>query len=131
MRLLPDTNLLIYEMVEDSLYHKEAVEIYERASEILIPSIVLHEFLWVTLKKLEIRKEVIVAKLEEYREDERVKFVEPPFEAYSQAVKALENPSEINDLIILFTAKILKCVLGTFDERLKKKAKRFGIEVLP
>ncbi len=131
MRLLPDTNLLIYEMIEDSPYHEEAVKIYEDADEILIPSIVLHEFLWVMIKKLGVNGDVIIEKLEEYEMDERVKFVEIPTAVYKESLRSLENASELNDMIILFTAKLFDCVLGTFDEKLKRKARRYKVSVVP
>ncbi len=131
MRLLPDTNLLIYEMIEDAPYHEEAVKIYESANEIFIPSIVLHEFLWVTIKKLGIDKDIIVSKLEEYEMDWRIKFVEIPVKVYKEALRGLENASEVNDMIILFAAKFFDCTLGTFDEKLRKKAQKYKVKVVP
>ena len=40
--LLPDTNVLVYETIEDSPHHIEATEIIDSAKEILVTPIVLH-----------------------------------------------------------------------------------------
>ncbi|MEM1947114.1 MAG: PIN domain-containing protein [Candidatus Caldarchaeum sp.] len=44
MRLLPDTNVLVYDTVEDSMHHDKAVKIIDAAGELAIPPIVIHEY---------------------------------------------------------------------------------------
>jgi hypothetical protein len=46
MRAVIDTSVLIYDLVEDSEFHKEAEELLDSLEEWLIPSIVVHEFVW-------------------------------------------------------------------------------------
>ncbi|MCS6768851.1 MAG: PIN domain-containing protein, partial [Candidatus Caldarchaeum sp.] len=50
MKLLPDTNVLVYDTFEDSSRHHEAVKIIDDAQEMAIPAIIIHEFIWVMLK---------------------------------------------------------------------------------
>lgn len=49
-RLLLDTNVLVYDTIGDSEAHSVAVELVDSASEIIIPSIVVHEYIWVMLR---------------------------------------------------------------------------------
>jgi len=46
MRAAIDTNVLIYDLVEDSEFHKEAEELLDSLEEWLITSIVVHELVW-------------------------------------------------------------------------------------
>ena len=46
MKAVIDTNILIYDLVEDSELHKEAEELLDSLEEWLIPSLVIHEFTW-------------------------------------------------------------------------------------
>jgi hypothetical protein len=41
-----DTNVLIYDYVEDSERHKEAEEILDSLEKWIIPTIVIHEVIW-------------------------------------------------------------------------------------
>ena len=52
MKLLPDTNVLIYDTVEDGEHHDQASEIIVRAKQIFIPPIVVHEYVCVMLRLL-------------------------------------------------------------------------------
>ena len=49
--LLPDTSILVYETVEDSPRHGEAVGIVDSSREILSPSIAVREHIRVTVSK--------------------------------------------------------------------------------
>jgi len=46
MKLLLDTNVLIYDTVEDSEYHDIATEIIDKAIQIFMPSIIVHEYIY-------------------------------------------------------------------------------------
>lgn len=46
MRLLPDTNVLIYDTIEDSEHYDKAAKIIDEAKEVIIPSLVIHEYVW-------------------------------------------------------------------------------------
>jgi len=133
--LLPDTNVLVYETVEDSPHHEEAADIVDSAGEIILPSIVLHEYIWVMVGKLGVPPGFVVQKLQEYFGDPRIRYLaEPPTVLY-QALRLLEehnaSPREVNDYIVLATAMYHGAVLTTFDEKLRKLAEKLGVETVP
>ncbi|MEM1595486.1 MAG: PIN domain-containing protein, partial [Ignisphaera sp.] len=135
LKLLLDTNVLVYDTVEDSEHHGEATEIIDRAKEIYIPSIVVHEFIWVMLRLIQTPINFTLLKVREYLEDPRTRYILEPEKVLIEALKMLEedkeNVKEINDYIILSTAIYYSLALATFDKKLKKRATERGIEVLP
>lgn len=134
MRLLPDANVLVYETLEDSHHHAKACEIIDSAKEVFIPSLVIHEYVWVMLK-LGISPEIVSLKIEEYLEDTRTRYFAEPIDAYQRAVKMLQEDKrsfkEINDYLILAIALREGLVLATYDIKLRKAALRRGVEVTP
>ena len=135
MRLLPDTNVLVYDTVEDSEHHNRAAKLIDEASEILIPSIVVHEYIWVMLKVVQATPNFVALKVREYLEDPRAAYVCEPIEVLTGALemleKAGENAKEINDYVILATALHYNLTLTTFDDRLKRRALDRGLKVVP
>ena len=134
MRLLPDTNVLVYETVEDSARHLEACRLLDGARHVLLPSIVLHEYAWVMLK-LGADPEFVSAKVEEYLRDPRMRYFAEPSTAYREASRMLIEDGaisrEFNDYLILAVARMEEAVLATYDRRLKKAASKRGVRVLP
>ncbi len=135
MKLLPDTNVLIYDTIEDSELHEEATRIIDSAKEIFIPSIVIHEFIWVMLKLIQVAPSFVALKIREYLEDPRARYVLEPAEVIINALKMLEEDcqsvKEVNDYIILATAMHHNLTLATFDKKLKKIAIKRGLRVVP
>jgi len=135
MRLLPDTNVLIYDTVEDSEHHNRAAKPIDEAGEILIPSTVVHEYIWVMLKVVQATPNFAALKVLEYLEDPRAAYVCESIEVLTKALEMLEaageNAKEINDYVILATALHHNLTLATFDERLKRRALDRGLEVVP
>jgi len=134
MKLLPDTNVLIYETVEDSDHHEEACKILDRYSEIFIPSLIIHEYLWAALR-LGINIKIVLTKIEEYLDDPRTYYFIEPLNVYRNAVSMLledgKDYREINDYIILAVAYREKIVLATYDEDLRRAAIQRGVNVIP
>ena len=134
MRLLPDTNILIYETVEDSEHHEEVCRILDQAKEIFIPSIIIHEYLWVA-PKIGIDIKTVFVKITEYLRDSRVYYFAESLDDYRSAIRMLleDNKSyrELNDYIILAIAIKEKLILATYDYELKKAATRRGVRVVP
>ena len=62
MRVVIDTNVLVYDTFEDSLYHLEAKNILDSLEKWIIPTIVIHEYVWV-LKSLKIPVNEVVYKV--------------------------------------------------------------------
>jgi predicted nucleic acid-binding protein len=133
--LLPDTNVLVYETVEDSPHHAEAASLIDSSERILLPSIVLHEYVWVMLRKLGVPADFLSEKIAEYLDSPKTLYIPEPPEVVSQALKliASENISarEVNDVIIALTAKHYRATLATYDEKLRKLAERLGVDVKP
>jgi Predicted nucleic acid-binding protein, contains PIN domain len=134
MKLLIDTNVLVYDTIEDSEHHDDASKIIDVAEEIFIPLIVVHEYIWVMLK-LSVDPEIISSKIHEYLEDVRAKYLHESINVLVEALKMLKedrsNRKEINDYIILSLALNNKLAIATFDKKLKEIASKRGIETLP
>ena len=136
MKLLIDTNVLVYDTIEDSDHHQEAKNIIDEASEIYIPSIVIHEFIWILLRRLGLNPIFVIKKITEYLvEDPRTNYILENPQIINKALIMLKNdkspPTMVNDYLILATATSLKATLATFDNELRKIAKRRGIDVKP
>lgn len=134
MKLLPDTNVLVYDTVEDSGHHLEAVKILDDAEELLMPPIVMHEFVWVLLK-FSVNPDIVLTKVEEYLGDPRARLIQESTDTFEHALKLLKEgnaaASNINDFLILSLAADFKVTLATFDSKLKALAKRRGVNAIP
>ncbi|MEM3691558.1 MAG: PIN domain-containing protein [Candidatus Korarchaeum sp.] len=135
MRLLPDTNVLIYDTVEDSEHHEEAARIIDEAGEVIIPSIVIHEYIWAMFKIAQVSPSFLVIKLREYLGDPKAVYVFESAEVLVSALKMLEADGEslreMNDYIILATALHYNLKLATFDRKLRIRALERGLGVVP
>jgi predicted nucleic acid-binding protein len=135
MKLLPDTNVLIYDTVEDSEYHAIALEIIDKATQIHIPSIVIHEYIWVMLKLLQAPLNIVEIKLHEYLDDPRTVYMLESVDILTNALKMLaedkQSVREVNDYIILSTVQKYGLILATFDEKLRKIAISRNVKVVP
>lgn len=134
MKLLPDTNILVYDTIEDSGRHDEAAKIIDSASEILISPIVIHEYIWVMLR-LNISPKIISVKVHEYLEDIRARYINESLKVINDALKMFEEDKallrDINDYIILSLALNTRAVLATFDRGLKTLSLSRGLSVIP
>lgn len=135
MKLLLDTNVLIYDTVEDSEYHAIASEIIDKATQIYIPSIVIHEYIWVMLKLLQVPLNIVEIKLHEYLDDPRTVYILESVDILTNALKMLaedkQSVREVNDYIILSTVQKYGLILATFDEKLRKIAISRNMKVVP
>ncbi len=135
MKLLLDTNVLVYDTIEDSEYHNMAMRIIDTAKELFIPSIVIYEYIWVMLKLARVSPSFVSLKIREYLEDPRTTCILEPMGALINALKMLErgeqNIREINDYIILATALHYNLILATFDKKLRRIAIKKGLKVIP
>jgi len=127
--------VLIYDTVEDSEYHSTASEIIDRAVQIFIPSIVIHEYLWVMLRLVRAPLNIIEVKLRDYLEDPRTVYMLESVDVLVNALDMLtedkQDVKEINDYIILLAARKHNLVLATFDKKLRKAAINRNVKVIP
>jgi len=130
MRAVIDTNVLIYDLVEDSEFHKEAEELLDSLEEWLIPSIVVHEFVWF------LRANGIdnVEHVRSYVTNEKAKVLCDDYNVIGRALEILLKErlslSRYNDVVILSHAIESGSPLATKDKALKGLARRHGVEVI-
>jgi len=115
MKAVVDTNVLFsYFYIKDK-FHSESRKIILKLDEIIIPSIVLIELVYL-FKKYGLDVNII----SEFLELEEVKFTENKLKDFLFALS--KNPKsydEFNDYVILHTALRLNVNLETFDKELK------------
>ena len=130
MRAVIDTNILIYDLVEDSEFHKEAEKLLDSLEEWLIPSIVVHEFVWF-LRANEIDN---VEYVRSYVTNEKAKILCDDDDVIGRALEILIrerlSSSRYNDVVILAHAIESESPLATKDKALKDLARGHGVEVI-
>uniref|UniRef100_A0A7C1PM71 Ribonuclease VapC n=1 Tax=Thermofilum pendens TaxID=2269 RepID=A0A7C1PM71_THEPE len=135
MRILVDTDVLLHDTFEDSEKHAEAAEILDEADRVYLPSIVVHEYLWLLLTKFKQSPDVVREKLEEYFGDARFIYVSENSEVFLRALEMMRedgaDPYMVNDYIILVLAQRLGATLATYDEELKQIARRRKVPTAP
>jgi Predicted nucleic acid-binding protein, contains PIN domain len=128
-RIVVDTNVLIYATIEDSEHHKEAYRIVTKR-HIVIPYVVLYEYLWVLLK---LTNDVKFTKIK-IEELKTFQLLHEDIDTIRTGLEILNKdgapPTTANDYIILATA-MLEGALATYDKRLRKLAERHGVNVIP
>jgi predicted nucleic acid-binding protein len=123
-----DTNVLIFDTFEDSEFHKTAVSGLDSLQKWHIPGIVFHELVWF-FKGRAIQVSLVNIKVEEYLRNEKTEFSPCTADDLRFAVSHLREYHEYNDLVILSVAKRLDVPLFSFDDDLKKSAKRHAVDL--
>ena len=134
MSAVVDTNVLVYDTFEDSVFHEEARVLLDELEEWLIPSIVVYEYVWL-LRELEVALDDAVYKVKEYLLSPKAKLVFEGSEGILASLSLLEREklslSKFNDKLILVIARRWGCSLFTFDKKLRAQAARLGVPLLP
>lgn len=133
MKAVIDTNVLIYDTFEDSVFHKQARSLLDMLEEWVIPLIVIYEYVWF-MKGLEIDLKSAVEKTKEYILQPKSNILA---EGVSDLVKTLDfllsedlSLSRFNDKVILSTALKVGSIV-TFDGKLREQALKKGLAILP
>lgn len=133
MSAVIDTNVLIYDTFEDSVYHVEAKELLDALNEWIIPLIVIHEYIWI-MKSLEVDIREVTYKVEEYLQHHKTRLVSETAGDVMRALNMIQKEklslSQYNDKIIL-SAALNTGKLATFDNKLRKQALAKRVQVLP
>ncbi len=131
---LLDTNVLIYDTYEDSLYHIDASQLLDGLRVWVIPLIVFYEYTWF-LKGMGESPDTLMEKLEDYTLSEKSQVYREDESMLRSAASSLARDnlslSRFNDEVILTIAIREDLPLATFDRRLRSRAKRAGLSVLP
>ena len=134
MRAVIDTNVLIYDTFEDSIYHLEEKRLLDSLDEWILPAIVIHEYVW-AMKSLNVDATTTLEKVEEYVEHHKSRLIgeveNDILFALSTIVEEGLSTSRYNDKVVLSIAVKGKYTLATFDGRLRNQALAAGLEVLP
>jgi len=133
MESVIDTNVLVYALIEDSIFHEECLKKLERLRRIFLPVTVLEELVLV-LKKLGIEESIIRRQVKEIVSDPKVVLVNLEKEDVESVVSILEKEGltvkRFNDKLILLAAKKNDLPLYTFDRELKRECRKLKVKIL-
>ena len=125
-------SVLIFYIVEDAREHAKAVKVLNSLDRWFLPHIVIYELAWF-FKSINLSRERaldILSSVISHRKvvlvcnDDVIKWVLHIMRGYELGL------GSFNDLVVLGTARALNKPLITFDEKLRRRAKRLNIEVL-
>jgi predicted nucleic acid-binding protein len=120
-----DTNAIIYYVVEDSPMHVEAEALLDGLDVWHMPTVVIHELVWFFKKTAPEEGGGVLRALLEYE-----KAVIHCEDAATLRGAVGAGLTHYNDAVVILTAKKLGIPLVTFDARMAKKAKAYGVSVL-
>ncbi len=129
-----DTNVLIYDTVEDSKYHETAKDILDSEDPWSIPSIVIYEYVWF-FKRQNYEPEEAKTLLKNYLTDPRKKIITDDGDHSINSLNILEDENlslkHYNDMVILSSARGSDKPIVTFDGKLRGIADRYEFEMIP
>jgi len=129
-----DTNVLVYDTFEDSVYHESASKLLDDLDRWLVPLISIYEYIWL-LKGLSISLVDAKEKLLEYTTCEKFRIVKEDLEDIRWAISILEEENlslaRFNDKVILSIAFHRGVPLATYDIKLRKQAIKLELPVIP
>ena len=128
-RVVVDTNVLVYATFEDSEHHKEAYAVLQE-NEIVVPCIVLYEYLWV-LVRLTGNPSFLELKMKELSDFE---LICEDYETVRRGIgRMLEEGASLETLndYIVFSVALREGALATYDKKLRKLASRSGLYIIP
>jgi len=127
--VLVDTNVLIFDIFENSEFHKEASNGLDISEKWNVPSIVFHELVWFFRSK---HVPIVRAnsKIKEYLTNAKTVFVTCSVDDLLFSISRINNYGIYDDYVILSIAKRLELPLFTFDNDLKKTAAKSKVPLL-
>ena len=129
-----NTNVLVYDTFEDSIYHEAAASLLDHLDRWLVPLVVVYEYVWV-LKGLNVSPADAREKLLEYLLEERCTIVKEGVDEIRWAISTIVEEglslSRFNDKVLLSVAMRRNAPLATFDVRLRRQAAKLGLRVAP
>mgnify|MGYP001773005003 CR=1 FL=1 len=131
VRAVVDTNVIIYDYVEDSDLHSRAEEILDSLERWVIPAVVVYEFVWF-LKGMGLEKALpdVLGYLSNEKAEVACDCPENLMDAAKMVTAESLSLSGFKDMVILSHAIRGKLPLATFDKKLTKVAKRYGVDVI-
>ena len=133
MTILVDTNVLVYDSIENSPHHDNASKLIDESGDPLINSLSIIELGFV-LPRYGLDNESVRMKLEELLHSDyfTVSWLSGGMLEGASAFIAENGLTfrDFNDWIIAFDAHSRDVPLVTFDKTLSKKCKKLGVEVI-
>ena len=134
MSAVIDTNVLVYDTFADSVFHKKAQKLLDGLKTWVLPTIVIHEYVWV-LRALDVTPSIAVSKVEEYLLHPKTLIAQVTEADLKKVLElmAVENFSltHYNDKLILSIALRHRARLATFDQKLRNQARKLQLQILP
>ena len=130
-RIVVDTNVLVRATFEDYEDHQKNINILT-SYDIILPEVVIYEFLGILIEYVNNIDTIyrVLNNLELFEiEIIKIKDVKEALKIIKENNKKL-NKSNLNDFILLSIVERLNCSFITYDEDLKKIAKKYNIEIL-
>jgi len=130
-RIVVDTNVLVRATFEDYEDHQKNINILT-SYDIILPEVVIYEFLGILIEYVNNIDTIyrVLNNLELFEiEIIKIKDVKEALKIIKENNKKL-NKSNLNDFILLSIVKRLNCLFITYDEDLKKIAKKYNVKVL-
>jgi Predicted nucleic acid-binding protein, contains PIN domain len=130
-RIVVDTNVLVRATFEDYEDHQKNINILP-SYDIILPEVVIYEFLGILIEYVNNIDTIyrVLNNLELFEiEIIKIKDVKEALKIIKENNKKL-NKSNLNDFILLSIVKRLNCPFITYDEDLKKIAKKYNVKVL-
>ena len=133
MTTLVDTNVLVYDAIENSPHHDRASDLIDESEDPIINSLSIVELGFV-LPRYGIDNDSVRMKLEELLHSDyfTISWISGKM-LEGASVYMVENGlsfKDFNDLIIAYDAHLRNVPLVTFDNALSKKCKKLGIQVI-
>ena len=133
MTTLVDTNVLVYDAIENSPHHGRASDIIDGAGDPMMNSLSIVELGFV-LPRYGIESKSVQMKIEELLHSDyfTVSWLSGKILESVSAFMVENNLSfrDFNDWIIAYDAHSRNIPLATFDKALSEKCKKLGIEVI-
>jgi predicted nucleic acid-binding protein len=131
MECVIDTNVLIYEAIEDSEFHDKTDRLLDKITRRIIPTVVLEEFIY-AIAGLGISNNKIGEKIAELTGSAAIDIIPISVSNIENAVGLVSKNNlsfrSFNDQLILSIAKAEKLPLFTFDTKLISVCTNEGVE---
>ncbi|BFH74830.1 PIN domain-containing protein [Sulfurisphaera javensis] len=131
MKAVVDTNVLIFDYVEDSEFHKDAEKLLDSLEKWMIPTLVIHEFVWFLKKnKLDNHIDDVLS----YIKNEKAEILDDNIHILRKGIDIILSEklslSHYNDVVILSHAIVNNLALASFDRDLIKIAKKYSVKTI-
>jgi len=119
-----DTNVLVYDTIEDSVFHDEVRNKLSLLERWVIPTVVLEEFALV-LVQLKVGEEFVEEKMLEVLLSEKTEVVSISKQHFFDSIDIISKEKtsfkRLNDKLIISVAKVRKLPIFTYDEEIRRE----------